>query len=65
MKFKKVPNVYLFSKFVREDGEFTIESDTIYVNGKYKDCFTVTDREGNIVERMQRLKDAKAKYENA
>lgn len=64
MKFKKMPNVYLFSKYVREDGEYFIESVDGYVDGKLKSWFEVTDKNGNVVEKMKRLKDAKEKYAN-
>lgn len=64
MKFKKVPNVYLFSKYIREDGKYTIESVDVKINNSYKNVFIVTDENGNEVEIMKRLKDAKEKYGN-
>lgn len=64
MKFKKVPNVYMFSKYVREDGKYTIESEDIKINGKYKPVFTVSDDQGNVIEHCKRLKEAKEKYAN-
>ena len=64
-KFKKVPNNYLFSKFVREDGKYTIESEDIKTSrGGYKNVFIVYDSDGNKVEIFKRLKDAKEKYSN-
>lgn len=62
MKWKKVANDFMFSKFVREDGEFTIESVDVMVNERLKNVFEVTDRNGNIIDRLPRLKDAKEKY---
>lgn len=64
MKFKKVPNVYMFSKYIREDGKYIIESEDIKINGKYKAVFTVRDNEGNVIEYCKRLKEAKEKYAN-
>lgn len=62
MKFKKVPNVYMFSKYVREDGAYTIESEDMKINGHWKNVFTVKDKYGNLIDILPRLKDAKAKY---
>lgn len=62
MIFKKVKNVFMFSKFVREDGKYTIESKDRKVNGTYKPVFVVTDENGVEVDVMKRLKDAKEKY---
>ena len=59
MKFKKQANVAFFSKYVREDGKFTITSVDRRVNGALKNVFEVTDETGNT---LPRLKDAKAKY---
>lgn len=56
-KFKKVPNVYMFSKFVREDGMYSIESEDIKTaRGLYKNVFVVYDSEGKQVEVFNRLK---------
>ena len=65
MKFKKVPNIAFFSKYVREDGEYTITSKDRKINGVYKNVFEVTDKAGNVIEVLARLKDAKAKYADA
>ena len=62
MKFKKVPNVFMFSKYVREDGKYTIESEDRRINGTLKSVFVVTDSNGKEIEVMKRLKDAKEKY---
>lgn len=62
MKFKKQPNVPFFSKYMREDGKYTIESTDIRVNGTLKGVFEVRDEEGNVIDVLPRLKDAKAKY---
>lgn len=62
MKFKKVSNIAFFSKYVREDGEYTITSKDRLINGVWKNIFEVTDKTGNVVEVLARLKDAKAKY---
>ena len=62
MKFKKVANVFLFSKYVREDGKYTIESVDRRINGTLKNLFEVTVDCGNVIDTLQRLKDAKAKY---
>ena len=65
MKFKKQPNVAFFSKYVREDGKYTIESADRRINGTLKNVFEVSDESGNVIDTLPRLKDAKAKYENA
>ena len=39
MKFKKQANVAFFSKYVREDGKFTITSVDRRVNGALKNGF--------------------------
>lgn len=65
MKFKKVPNEYLFSKYTREDGKYTITSKDRKINGTYKNVFVVTDSNGNEVAVFNRLKEAKAAFENA
>ncbi len=62
MKFKKVPNDYLFSKYVREDGKYIIESEDRKINGTWKNVFIVTDENGKEIEVFRRLKDAKEKY---
>lgn len=64
MKFKKVPNVYMFSKYVREDGKYIIESEDRKINGTWKNVFVVTNENGEEIETMKRLKDAKEKYAN-
>ena len=46
MKFKKQANVAFFSKYVREDGKFTITSVDRRVNGTWKNVFEVTDEAG-------------------
>lgn len=61
MKFKKQANVAFFSKYVREDGKFTITSVDRRVNGTLKNVFEVTDETGSA-GMLPRLKDAKAKY---
>lgn len=62
MKFKKVANVFMFSKYVREDGKYTIESVDRRINGSWKNVFEVTDEHGNVIDTLRRLKDAKEKY---
>lgn len=62
VKFKKAKNIYLFSKYIREDGKITITSCNRRINGTLKVVFEVTDENGNIVDTLLRLKDAKAKY---
>ena len=62
MKFKKQKNVAFFSKYVREDGKFTITSVDRRTNGTWKNVFEVTDEAGTVIETLPRLKDAKAKY---
>nr|DAF35924.1 MAG TPA: hypothetical protein [Caudoviricetes sp.] len=62
MKFKKQANVAFFSKYVREDGKFTITSVDRRINGTWKNVFTVTDEAGSVIDTLPRLKDAKAKY---
>ena len=62
MKFKKQKNVAFFSKYVREDGKFTITSVDRRINGAWKNLFEGTDEAGTVIETLPRLKDAKAKY---
>ena len=62
MKFKKQKNVAFFSKYVREDGKFTITSVDRRISGTWKNVFEVTDEAGTVIETLPRLKDAKAKY---
>lgn len=62
MKFKKVANVFMFSKYVREDGEYTITSTDREVNGKWKCVFVVTNKDGEEIEVFGKLKDAKEAY---
>lgn len=65
MKFNKVKNVFMFSKYVREDGKYTIESVCRRnENGTLKDVFVVTDENGNEIDVMMKLKEAKEKYSN-
>lgn len=64
MKFNKVKNVYMFSKYVREDGKYTIESVDRKINGTWKNVFVVTNENGEEIEILKRLKDAKEKYTN-
>lgn len=61
MKFKKQANVAFFSKYVREDGKFTITS--VDRRGRtLKNVFEVTDEAGTVIDTLPRLKDAKEKY---
>lgn len=62
MKFRKQSNVAFFSKYVREDGKFTITSVDRRINGFLKNVFEVTDEAGSVIDTLPRLKDAKAKY---
>ena len=62
MKFKKQANVAFFSKYVREDGKFTITSVDRRVNGTLKIVFDLTVEAGSVIDTLPRLKDAKAKY---
>jgi hypothetical protein len=62
MKFTKVKNAYMFSKYVREDGKYTITSTDRRINGTLKGVFVVTDENDTEVDVMMKLKDAKAKY---
>ena len=62
MKFKKQKNVAFFSKYVREDGKFTITSVDRRINGTWKNVFEVTDEAGTVIETLPRLKDAEAIY---
>ena len=64
MKFKKQANVAFFSKYVREDGKYTVTSADRFVNGRWKNVFEVTDETGNLIDTLPRLKDAKQKYAN-
>ena len=64
MKFRKAPNVPFFSKYIREDGKYIIESEDVKINNSYKNVFKVTDENGNVIEIMKKLKDAKEKYGN-
>lgn len=62
MKFKKVQNVAFFSKYVREDGKYTIVSKDRKINGTFKSVFVVYDEHENEIDVLKRLKDAKEKY---
>ena len=62
MKFKKQVNIAFFSKYVREDGKFTITSVDRRINGALKNVFEVTNEYGNVIDTLPRLKDAKEKY---
>lgn len=64
MKFNKVKNVFMFSKYVREDGKYTITSIDRRINGTLKSVFVVTDENNNEIEVMMKLKEAKEKYSN-
>ena len=64
MNFNKVKNVYMFSKYVREDGKYTITSEDRRINGTYKSVFVVRDESGNEIDILKRLKEAKEKYSN-
>lgn len=57
--WKKVENSYMFSKLVREDGEYSIRSLPTLVNGGYAE---VSDKNGNVIEVMKTMKAAKEKY---
>ena len=65
MKFTKGENSYMFSKYVREDGKYTIESVDRRINGTFKNVFEVTDESGAVIDTLPKLKDAKAKYAEA
>lgn len=58
MKFKKVPYIPFYSKYVREDGKITITTATI----NNKAAYVVEDENGNTLEIMKLMRDAKAKY---
>lgn len=62
MKFKKIPNIAYFSKYIREDGRITITSVDRKINGTWKNVFEVADENGTVIDTLPRLKDAKAKY---
>ena len=64
MKFNKVKNAFMFGKYVREDGKYTITSMDRRINGTLKSVFIVTDENGSEVEVMMKLKEAKEKYGN-
>ena len=64
MKFNKVKNVFMFSKYIREDGKYSITSIDRRINGKLKSVFVVTDENNNEVEVLMKLKEAKEKYSN-
>lgn len=58
MKFKKVKYIPFYSRYVREDDKYTITTATI----NNKAAYIVTDENGNEIEIMQKMKDAKLKY---
>lgn len=62
MKFNKVKNAYMFSKYVREDGKYTITSKDRRINGTLKSVFVVTDESGSEIDVLMKLKEAKEKY---
>lgn len=64
MKFNKVKNVFMFSKYIREDGKYTITSMDRRINGALKSVFVVTDENNNEIEVLMKLKEAKEKYSN-
>lgn len=65
MKFNKVQNSFMFSKFVREDGKYTITSEDRKINGKFKSVFVVTNADGDEIDVLPKLKEAKEKYADA
>ena len=58
MKFKKVEYIPFFSRYVREDGEITITT----ASERNKAVYIVTDRNGNEIDRLPKMKEAKEKY---
>jgi hypothetical protein len=58
MKFIKVPNTYCFSKYIREDGEYTVTTKT----RNNKAAYVVTNRNGEEIAVFAKMKDAKAAY---
>ena len=63
MKFKKAQNVFMFSKYVREDGKYTITAeDRKNKRGTYVTVFVIEDEAGNEIDILPRLKEAKEKY---
>ncbi len=63
MKFKKVEHIPFFSKYVREDGKFTIiATDRYNSRGTLRTVFVVYDEQDNEIDEVAKLKDAKEKY---
>ena len=62
MKFKKVQYIPFFSKYVREDGKYTIISKDRNINGSLKSVFVVYDEQEKEIDALSKLKDAKEKY---
>lgn len=60
MKWNKVKNTFMFSKFTREDGKYTIQSE----DRKNKAVFVVYDEDNKEIEVFTKLKDAKETYLN-
>ena len=58
MKFKKVPYIPFFSKYVREDGEYIIIAE----DRNAKTVFVVYDRAENEIDVFKKLKEAKEHY---
>ena len=55
-----MPNTYLFSKYTREDGKYTVET----ASAGSKPVYLVKDADGNLVETFKTMKAAKAAYED-
>ena len=58
MKFKKVPYIPFFSKYIREDEEYTIVAE----DRNAKTVFVVYDKAGNEIDVFKKLKEAKESY---
>lgn len=55
--WKRVKNVYLFPKYIRDDKEFIIESSPAGV-------FNVYDKNGSFLASLKQLKTAKLYYDS-
>lgn len=58
MKWYKVKNTYCFSKYIREDGKYTVTTKT----RNNKAAYVVTNESGEEVAVFAKMKDAKQAF---
>jgi len=62
MKWNKVKNTFMFSKYVRSDNKYSIIAEDRTINNSLKCVFVVYDSNGQELEVFKKLKDAKETY---